>query len=402
MSPRSPFRRTWLRYMPVMPTRASAAISTFSALRTTTSVVVTEVASRCGWPMLTPMKIAPAATAAAPAPRVSVVGVMVMSGSSIRGSVADAAGCQEPRDHQGGRASPDDVIGDVTPGAGLEEPTLPGASYGGRPAVDVQLGEDALGVGAQGVEGDVELAGDLGSGQVAVEEPQDVQLALAQRVRKRVVARRAGALWGAAGHGEEAAGLVPEDVGLAAVAVGGVVQQGEHRVALVEEEAHVAVRFGCLDERLVEGCEGVRPLPRRVKGEGSHHVDLDQAPGAARVGAGVEPVQQRERVEQWWGVLLLAVAGEQEPDQGEVVVLAQVRRFVGDADIVLACPLVGRCEVSLRDPDAGPHRGDGADVGVETGPEQPLGPVEQLRRGVEVPDGGAHLRHRDEPPVPVL
>ena len=47
----------------------------------TTSVVVMDVTSRWGWLNCTPMKIRPAATAATPAARVRVVGVMVMAGS---------------------------------------------------------------------------------------------------------------------------------------------------------------------------------------------------------------------------------------------------------------------------------------------------------------------------------
>ena len=57
MSPRTPLRRTWLRYM-LMPASASAAIRTFKASRMTTSVVAMVVTSRCGWLIWTPMKIA--------------------------------------------------------------------------------------------------------------------------------------------------------------------------------------------------------------------------------------------------------------------------------------------------------------------------------------------------------
>ena len=71
-------------------------MSTFSEFRTTTSVVVMDVTSRWGWLNWTPMKISPAATAATPAARVRVVGVMVMAGSLLfRWSEADAWGCLE-------------------------------------------------------------------------------------------------------------------------------------------------------------------------------------------------------------------------------------------------------------------------------------------------------------------
>src|SRR5919106_2102247 len=78
MSPRDPFRRTWLRYMPVMPASASPHITSFRVLRMTTSVVAMEVVSMSGWPICTPMKIAPATTAQMPAAPLRRVVVMVM------------------------------------------------------------------------------------------------------------------------------------------------------------------------------------------------------------------------------------------------------------------------------------------------------------------------------------
>ena len=77
--PSTPTCFTWRRYMPVMPTSARAAISTFSELRTAHSVVSTEVTSEWGCLIWTPMKISPAAMAATPAARLRVAGVGVMS-----------------------------------------------------------------------------------------------------------------------------------------------------------------------------------------------------------------------------------------------------------------------------------------------------------------------------------
>ena len=60
----------------------------FMVSRTAYSVVVVKVASRWGWLIWTAMNSRPPATAARPAARVSVVVVMVMSGSlvlSVRG-----------------------------------------------------------------------------------------------------------------------------------------------------------------------------------------------------------------------------------------------------------------------------------------------------------------------------
>jgi hypothetical protein len=79
MRPSSPFRRTWLRYMPVMPASASTAIRTFKEFRMATSVVVMEVVSRWGCLTWTPMKMSPAIAAAMPAARVRLVVVTVMA-----------------------------------------------------------------------------------------------------------------------------------------------------------------------------------------------------------------------------------------------------------------------------------------------------------------------------------
>ena len=56
-----------------------------------------------------------------------------------------------------------------------------GAAYRRRTSGHVEFGEDALGVGAQGVDGDVKLTGDLWPGELAVKKPEHLQFALAQR-----------------------------------------------------------------------------------------------------------------------------------------------------------------------------------------------------------------------------
>lgn len=171
-----------------------------------------------------------------------------------------------------------------------------GAAYGGHPGVDVQLGEDAFGVGTQGVERDVELAGDLRSGQIAVEEPQHVELAVTERVGQPDLVRRGCRLLRDAGSVEEAASVLAQCVVLAGAVVGGVVQQGEHQVAFVEEEARVAVRLGRLGQRSVQVGEGLLPVSARLVGESSQHSDLDQAACTVGIGVRAEPVEQRQRV----------------------------------------------------------------------------------------------------------
>src|SRR4051794_31894006 len=100
--------------MPVMPTSARAAISTLNESRTVTSVLWIEMAFSCGWLIWTPMKMAPAATAARPAHRVSRFGVIVMSGTLlglVRGRCR--GGYLEGRKAQAVPASPHDVTDDV-------------------------------------------------------------------------------------------------------------------------------------------------------------------------------------------------------------------------------------------------------------------------------------------------
>src|SRR5687768_9621684 len=135
------------------------------------------------------------------------------------------------------------------------------AAHGGCPRVDVQLGEDALGVSTQRVERDVELPGDLWPGQVAVEQPEHLQLALAQRVCQELLCN--GRLGGWPRAPEESPGLSLDPLrvlppgGRVVAGVGGVVQEVQHRSSLVQVEADVAVRLRRLDEGL--GQCGQRP-----------------------------------------------------------------------------------------------------------------------------------------------
>ena len=59
------------------------------------------------------------------------------------------------------------------------------------PVVDAELGVDVLGVGPHGVERHEQLAGDLRAVQVGAEQPEDVELAGAQRVDHALLPRPA-------------------------------------------------------------------------------------------------------------------------------------------------------------------------------------------------------------------
>src|SRR3954447_772234 len=108
MSPSRPIFLTWYRYMPVMPTRARAPISIFKELRIAHSAGWTPATVSGGWFSWTAMKMVPAATAARPADRVSVVGVTFMSGP-VSSVLAKDSGCLEPRGRPCDPASHDDV-----------------------------------------------------------------------------------------------------------------------------------------------------------------------------------------------------------------------------------------------------------------------------------------------------
>jgi hypothetical protein len=71
------------------------------------------------------------------------------------------------------------VTDDVTP---LQQAELIAAADGDGAGVAVDHGEDVLGVGPERVEGDEELPGDRGTGEVDVEKAQDRELSFAERV----------------------------------------------------------------------------------------------------------------------------------------------------------------------------------------------------------------------------
>src|SRR3954447_2073076 len=95
--------------MSVTPTSESVAKATFIDCRTANSVVVANVASRCGWLICTTRNSAPPATAERPAARVRVVVVMGIRTSCLRDRGRSAADRSEGRKRLDDRASPDDV-----------------------------------------------------------------------------------------------------------------------------------------------------------------------------------------------------------------------------------------------------------------------------------------------------
>src|SRR5690242_6422908 len=167
--------------MPVMPASASAAMSTLRVSRTAIWVVWIEVASRCGWPIWTAMKIAPAAAAAAPAALVRLLLVTFMVAPGSRWRTRCPADVPDARSRLGEATSQDDVIGLVIlPGGRLQQAELACAGDCRPAGVHPELGKDMPGVRAEGVDGHEQPAGDLGPGQVGCEQPQHRELALAE------------------------------------------------------------------------------------------------------------------------------------------------------------------------------------------------------------------------------
>ena len=167
-----------------------------------------------------------------------------------------------------------------------------------------------------------------------------------------------------------ASALVPADRG--------ILQQGQHRGAFVEEQADVAVRLRRPGQCPVQFGER---LALGARARGGSALAASRSPAGCRRASGRRRRASRSSSSSTSPARRVAarpstvVTGEPEPHEGEVVVLAQERRGVrGDVTSWSCAHSCGRVEVPGRDVQAGPHRRDGADVGVEAGPVQRLAP----------------------------
>jgi hypothetical protein len=131
-----------------------------------------------------------------------------------------------------------------------------GAAYGGGAVGCAEFGEDAFRMRAQGVQRDVEPAGDLRAGELGVEESQYVEFPLGQGVRRRRRCLQEPAYEGFVG--------------------GRVLQQCEHRRAFVQEQTYVPVGLRCRDERVTQGSQCIGPFAADVKRKCPQYVDLQQ------------------------------------------------------------------------------------------------------------------------------
>src|SRR3954451_16687002 len=138
------------------------------------------------------MKMDPATAAAAPAALVSPVAVIVMTTPGSGAGRVSGDG-EDARNRIDEATSHDDVtLVVISPvrlclvvssrGRGLQQVQLACAADRAAPGVDVELGEDVPGVGPERVDGHEQPAGDLGAGQIGRQQPEHLDLSLAQRI----------------------------------------------------------------------------------------------------------------------------------------------------------------------------------------------------------------------------
>src|SRR5665647_1108363 len=163
--------------MPAMPINVRTAMLIFMVSRMAHSGVVTSARFTGGWLIWTAMNSRPPATAQRPAARVRDVVVSDMSDSLVRWSAAAPRRLVRTYGRVRSATSPFDVMYGVRLGRTRGDEATFAAMGDSRPAgCDAELGEDVLGVGTQRVVRHEELPSDLRGGQLAVEQPQHLEL----------------------------------------------------------------------------------------------------------------------------------------------------------------------------------------------------------------------------------
>ena len=174
-------------------------------------------------------------------------------------SVSTLAALREDEDARPGLALP--------PTASRQEVELLGPGHRRSTVVHAELGVDALGVTPHRAQRHHELTGDLRSGQIGCKQPQHVKLTVAQRLDERLLVP--GVVLGADSGRQKAANVVRGDS-----PVRGVLQQGRHGWALIEEDANIAFRFA---ERqgTSEGGKSGRHVASHLVGKRQQDKDFD-------------------------------------------------------------------------------------------------------------------------------
>ena len=326
-----------------------------------------------------------------------------MSGSLVSGPAAGAAGWLEPRDGRGDRASPDDVTDGVRsaePCAAVYSRPRSRARRDRRPAAgDVELGEDVLGVGAQGVVRDEQLAGDLRARSARC------RAAAAPAAPARSAARPAGCPGrGVRGpprsrrrRGEQASRMAAGDaVGSASRSSSASARPRRGRAGRSPPARAPAQGVGRASPRPASrsraSCASARSMriSRRLPARPTRRRPSPAGPAVRPPGRGR-------------AVRVRPVLGEQQPHEGEVVELAEVADLVGDGHPAVARPVRGPRQVALARSRPGPSspRWD-ARPGRSPGGSSSLRLVEQRDGALEVAVGGGEASRGHEPPVAAL
>ena len=267
-----------------------------------------------------------------------------------------------------------------TCGASAQEAELVRAGDSVAAGGHAELREDVLRVGPQGVDRDVQLAGDVRAGEVAGEEAEHLELAVAERLDERLL-RRGG--WGVIKGGDQ-----PVDVGVAAAGdersrkrasiggpsstkVGGSLRaprsRGLHRAGQGGDESPASEALTPKEERL--GLASSAPTGIGCSGE-----SIEEHGHDAVVRAASEPTSSR-------------------PSER----CSNSRRYAGSSSVESADrgPTALRRRAVPAEPRSGADRRDRADVRKEVRGVAALGLVEQLDRLVEPALGLAQPRQGD-------
>ena len=134
--------------------------------------------------------------------------------------------------------------------------------------------------------------------------------------------------------------------------------------------------------------------------EGLQDQDLDEGAGpAALLGGDRQPIEETVRRS---APATSAASREQDPGQGDVLVLADVGQVVVRGEVVLARPVEGLRQPALRHQQACPHRRHRPHVGGEVADVDALGLLEQRDGAGQVAFDLAQPGAGDPPAVRVL
>src|SRR5215472_1991472 len=133
-------------------------------------------------------------------------------------------------------------------------------------------------------------------------------------------------------------------------------QQGSHRSPLIDEEAHVALRFG-QGQGTIESGQGFCALALYLERQRTKDEDFNDTayPG---LGLGVleEPSQQNQRLRKKWTRRVFSPLSDAHPHQGQVFRLAGISHLlVGSREAALLHPAHRYRQLAVCEPKPRPH-----------------------------------------------